>query len=85
MEMTARGRVARHLFIVSRQHPRLYDYLLERFQDDDNVEVILDRRAASDRRPSGSWSGERREPRSPDDDLTVRSHIIITRSTITPG
>jgi hypothetical protein len=36
--------MARHLFLVSRHEARLYEYLLERFRDDGNVEVILDRR-----------------------------------------
>ncbi len=37
-------RMARHLFIVSREHARLYHDLVERFRDDTNVRVILDRR-----------------------------------------
>jgi len=36
--------MARHLFLVSRHDARLYEYLVERFRDDGNVEVILDRR-----------------------------------------
>ena len=34
--------MARHLFLVSRREARLHEYLLERFRDDGNVEVILD-------------------------------------------
>ena len=47
-------RMARHLFIVAREHARLYHDLVERFRDDTNVRVILDRRQG-DRR--------QREPR----------------------
>ena len=74
--------MARHVFVVSRHHARLYDYLIERFQDDKKVEVILDRRVR-ERRNSSLASGperrsaERREKR-PGDDLMLRSHVIIT-------
>jgi len=71
------------LFVVSRQHPVLYELLVERFQEDTNVEVILDRRAASlARGEDGADHGasDRRERRLPDDDLTHRSHLIITRT-----
>jgi hypothetical protein len=44
--------MARHLFLVSRHEARLYEYLLERFRDDGNVEVILDRRRGERRRRS---------------------------------
>ena len=37
-------RMARHLFIVAREHARLYHDLVDRFRDDTNVRVILDRR-----------------------------------------
>lgn len=74
--------MARHVFVVSRHHARLYDYLIERFQDDKKVEVILDRRVGerrSDSRASGPErrSADRREKR-PGDDLMLRSHVIIT-------
>ena len=36
--------MARYLFIVSLRHRALYDYLLQRFSDDPNAQVILDRR-----------------------------------------
>jgi len=77
--------MARHLFIVSREHPRLYEYLVARFQDDANVSVIVDRRAADRRAPgSGVFSGtdrrsrDRRQPIPPHDDLRLRSHRIVT-------
>lgn len=74
----------RHLFIVSRNHPWLYAHLRERFEDDPNVEVIIDRRVR-DRRllPSAPESArerrkaERRRALSPDEDLRVRSHYIV--------
>ena len=80
----ARERVARHLFIVSRYHRRLYDYLIERFHDDTNVAVILDRRRGERRAGSGEpvaeeqRVGERRRRLPPEDDLNMRSHLIVT-------
>ena len=71
--------MARHLFIVSRHHVRLYDYLLERFQDDTNVQVVLDRRSTAERRTAGRESEDRRQSRAADDDLKLRSHVIVTR------
>jgi len=74
--------MARHVFVVSRHHARLYDYLIERFQDDKKVEVVLDRRVA-ERRNGGlptspeRRAGDRREKR-PGDDLVLRSHVIIS-------
>jgi hypothetical protein len=40
----------RHLLIISRHHPGLYEYVRQRFAAEDNVEVILDRRRGGDRR-----------------------------------
>jgi hypothetical protein len=76
-------RMARHLFLVSRRDARLYEYLLERFRDDANVEVILDRRQG-ERRKSASYAGpdrrrtDRRSRREVDLELGVRSHVILT-------
>jgi hypothetical protein len=77
--------MARHLFLVSRLDARLYEYLLERFRDDANVEVILDRRRGERRRrPSGQAPGanrrgsDRRTRREIDLELQVRSHVILT-------
>jgi hypothetical protein len=75
--------MARHLFLVSRRDARLYEYLLERFRDDANVEVILDRRQG-ERRKSASYAGperrrtDRRRRREVDLELGVRSHVILT-------
>jgi hypothetical protein len=77
--------MARHLFLVSRHEGRLYEYLLERFRDDTNVEVILDRRRGERRRRSSGQAHEadrrrsdRRTRREVDLELKVRSHVILT-------
>jgi len=77
--------MARHLFLVSRHEARLYEYLLERFRDDGNVEVILDRRRGERRRRSPAQGQEpdrrrsdRRTRREIDLELQVRSHVILT-------
>jgi hypothetical protein len=76
--------MVRHVFIVSRKHPLLYEYLLERFEDDPNVAVILDRRLGerrnSDRRRTEQRerrTADRRRPVPVDDDLQLRSHYIV--------
>lgn len=75
--------MARHLFLVSRHEARLYEYLLDRFRDDGNVEVILDRRRGERRRrPPGQEPDrrqvERRSRREVDLELKIRSHVILT-------
>jgi hypothetical protein len=51
----------RHLLIVSRHHPGLYDYMRQRFAAEPNVAVIFDRRRGRDRRSqSGNTERERR-------------------------
>jgi hypothetical protein len=72
----------RHLFIVSREHPWLYAHLRERFEDDRDVDVILDRRVGERRATARQISYERRKadrrrPLSEDEDLRVRSHYIV--------
>lgn len=50
-----------HLFIVSGRAPELYTYLQTRFESDDRVRVILDRRHCQRRQRSGpTISSERR-------------------------
>jgi hypothetical protein len=44
------ARAKRHLLIISRHHPGLYDYVTKRFAGEPSVEVILDRRRGRDRR-----------------------------------
>jgi hypothetical protein len=61
----------------------LYDLLVERFQDDRKVEVILDRRVQTQEARAGNFGAgvnDRRQRRSSRDDLTRRSHLIITRT-----
>lgn len=70
----------RYLFVVSRQHQELYELLVERFQDDKKVEVLLDRRVATKERAGEGGAGDRRQQQSAEDDLTRRSHLIITRT-----
>ena len=76
-------RMARHLFLISRHEGRLYEYLLERFRDDGNVEVILDRRRGERRsRPHEQHPdrrrSDRRTRREVDLELQIRSHVILT-------
>ena len=74
----------RYKFVVSRDHQWLYRHLLERFEDDPDVDVILDRRI-TDRRVDRLREhttherrrAERRRAIAPDDDLRIRSHYIV--------
>ena len=75
--------MGRNVFIVSRRHPDLYEYLRERFASDDAVEVILDRRVAQRRRSQTTFTterrrGERRRRPEVEVELQTRSHAIIT-------
>ncbi len=87
--------MAHHLIIVARNNDTLYEYLIERFKDDHNVDVISDRRSGQDRRagysqPNARAAGaksvtpdhegilDRRRRPEVDDELRVRSHVIIT-------
>src|SRR2546425_9178314 len=75
--------MARHLFLVSRHEPRLYEYLVDRFRDDGNVEVILDRRRGERRSRSAHQGPERRRADRrfrPDIDpeLQVPAHLLLT-------
>ena len=74
----------RYLYIVSREHQWLYRHLLERFQDDPDVQVILDRRVAERRidAPMLTQEAERRRTRrrravGPEEDLRIHSHYIV--------
>ena len=42
--------VDRHLFLISRDQPGLWEYLRREFSSEENVEVILDRRLGRERR-----------------------------------
>lgn len=75
--------MAKHLFLVSRHDARLHEYLVERFRDDEKVEVILDRRRG-ERRTRSPYDGperrrsDRRTRREIDLELQIRSHVILT-------
>ena len=78
--------MVQHFFIVSRDHPWLYAYLMERFADDRNVQVILDRRLRERRvgalaagMPQERRKNERRRPIPIEEDLGQRSHYIVER------
>jgi hypothetical protein len=63
MTVTDRGSACRkrHLLIISRHHPALYEYVRERFAGEPAVAVILDRRGGRDRRAHrGQTDVERR-------------------------
>jgi hypothetical protein len=77
--------MARYLFVVSVQHPALYDHLLERFANDPNAEVILDRRRVERRQAEIAVPGERRRAdrrQRPDvsGELRRRSVAVVTIS-----
>jgi hypothetical protein len=70
------ARSKRHLLIISRHHPGLYDYVTKRFAAEPSVEVILDRRRGRDRRAGQDQAaverraGDRRT--RPDIDVALR-------------
>jgi hypothetical protein len=79
--------MARHLFIVGREHRELYEFLVMQFRDDANVRVILDQRHGERRvevsagpPPHGERRRrpDRRTRRSIDEELRSRSHAIIS-------
>jgi len=75
--------MARYLFIVSLLHRALYDYLFERFSDDPNAQVILDRRRGERRQAENSVVLEVRRAdrrRRPDvsEELRRRSVAVVT-------
>jgi len=80
------GVTVRSMFIVSRDHAWLHRYLVERFNGDPDVAVILDRRVGERRMQQAAVPTqherrrhERRRAVPPHDDLRVRSHYIIER------
>jgi hypothetical protein len=76
----------RHLLIISRYHPGLYDYVARRFAGEPNVQVILDRRRGSDRRarpshpPVERRAAERRTRPDIDQALRMESMQFLTLS-----
>ena len=82
-----RGIMARHIYVVGRAHRDLYEFLSKQFEDDGNVNVILDRRLGERRRSNGQSpksSPERRQRidrRSRplvDEELKLRSHAVVS-------
>jgi len=72
-----------HLFIVSRQHHDLFDYLCERLSGNACVRVIADRRSGDRRqRPTPAAAERRRTKRRMrpeiDEQLRIHSHAIVT-------
>jgi hypothetical protein len=81
------GRPIRHLLIISRYHPGLYDYVRARFASEDNVEVILDRRRGGrDRRSTPAQvqaerrAADRRSRPQVDNALRMESMQFVTIS-----
>ena len=75
--------MARYMYIVSLRHRALYDYLLQRFSDDPNAQVILDRRQGGRRLAEISVVLERRgadRRQQPDvsEELRQRSVAVVT-------
>jgi hypothetical protein len=75
--------MARYMYIVSLRHRALYDYLLQRFSDDPNAQVILDRRLGGRRLAEISVVLERRRAdrrQQPDvsEELRRRSVAVVT-------
>lgn len=66
----------RYLFIVSRNDPALFTFLTERFADDDNVEVILDRRTHAEAR--ARHPVERRQRPEVNDEIRARAYAVVT-------
>ena len=66
-----------HLFIVARDSPGLREYLAREFSTEENVEVILDRRAGPDRRSGHDRRGAPRAPVAPDRRATDRRALRL--------
>ena len=77
--------MAQYIFIVSVRHLALYDYLRQRFADDPNAQVVLDRRRIERRRAEIAVTHERRQlgrRQRPDlgEELRRRSVAVVTIS-----
>jgi hypothetical protein len=73
----------RYLVVVASEQIGLYAELLDRFRDDSNVRVVLDRRRA-ERRLGGIDPGgderrvrDRRRRKDVEEELKTRSHAIV--------
>src|SRR5262245_29361603 len=72
-----------HLFIVSRQHHDLYDYLSSRLSGNSDVRIIVDRRLGERRRRAAPAAAQRRRAERrvrPEitEQLRLHSHAIVT-------
>ena len=65
----------RYLFIVSRANLALFEYAKERFADDENVEVILDRRVKATAPPGAPPDRRRHDEVS--EELRINSYAIV--------
>jgi hypothetical protein len=73
------------LIVVSPARPDVFEYLQYRLAGDERVEVVLDRRSAWGRRRTHERQymeqrrGDRRQPPSVENDLTLRAFVIVPR------
>jgi len=79
--------MARHVYVVGREHRDLYEVLTKQFASDGNVRVVLDRRVGERRRVQADdapFETERRQRSdrrirpSVDEELKSRSHAIVS-------
>jgi hypothetical protein len=75
--------MTRHLFVVSRHHADLWQYLRDHFATEPDVEVILDRRRGERRRHAAAIGADRRardrrSRRYVDAALRSESHAFLT-------
>ena len=76
------GGKVRCLFIVARNQPGLWHYLRRDFAEDEEIQVLLDRRRGDRRQryqgqePERRRSDRRRQP-SIDNDLRYRSFVVL--------
>lgn len=76
-----------HLLVVAHYNLGLYDFLKERFAEDQEVTVILDRRKGERRRPGPASGSQRRGPdrRTPElTDGALRLHGFVAIPTEPP-
>ena len=73
------------LIVVSRVRPDVFEHLQHHLAHDDRVEVLLDRRSGWGRRRTRGQPdaerrrGDRRQPPSMENDLTLRDFVIVPR------
>ena len=67
----------RYLFIVSRDEPALYEFAKQRFANDDNIEVIMDRRTSRAPPPERKEHEERRRQPDLSEELRVYSYVLV--------